>query len=328
VVPKSLDLVRNTTPLPAYMNGISSYSVWWILIQRDWYYYQGNLDYLNQQKEYLIKLLKQLSTKIDNNGKENLDGARFLDWPSNANPEAIHAGLQSLMMMAFQAGKELCAILGDKETAGLCESSIIKLKKHLPDIAGSKQAAALLALSGIISAEKANLEILSRDGVHKMSTFYGYYMLKARAKAGDYQGAIDNIRDYWGAMLDMGATTFWEDFDIDWTNNAAHIDEIVSPGKIDIHSAYGNYCYVGFRHSLCHGWASGPTSWLSQYVLGVNVVEPGCKTIRIEPHLGDLQWVKGTFPTPIGVVFIEHKRDENGKVVTSYTAPEGVKVEL
>ena len=43
VVPKSLDLIRDITPLPSWMNGISSYSIWWLLIQRDWYYYQGNL---------------------------------------------------------------------------------------------------------------------------------------------------------------------------------------------------------------------------------------------------------------------------------------------
>jgi alpha-L-rhamnosidase len=41
------------------------------------------------------------------------------------------------------------------------------------------------------------------------------------------------------------------------------IDEIVPAGKKDIHDDYGAYCYVGFRHSLCHGWASGPTAFLS-----------------------------------------------------------------
>lgn len=42
------------------------------------------------------------------------------------------------------------------------------------------------------------------------------------------------------------------------------------------------------RHSLSHGWASGPTAWLSEHVLGVQVIESGCKVIKIEPHLGDL----------------------------------------
>jgi len=229
-------------------------------------------------------------------------------------------------VMTFEAGNELSNILGDPETADICSNSIEKLKKHVPEIAGSKQAAALLSLSGLVTAEKANTEMLARDGVHKMSTFYGYYMLKARAKAGDYQGALDNMRQYWGGMLDLGATTFWEDFDIDWMKNGSRIDEIVPEGKVDVHSTYGGYCYKGFRHSFCHGWASGPTSWLTQYVLGVSVLEPGCKVIKIEPHLGDLEWVKGTFPTPFGVVKIEHKKLADGSVKTTFDAPKEVKI--
>ncbi len=326
VVTKSLDLARDLTPLPNWMNGISSYSMWWLLIHRDWYYYHGNLDYLKQQQKYLVDLLHLLSTKIDENGKEMLDGNRFLDWPSSENKQAVHAGLQSMMVMTFNAGSDICKILGDKETAQLCQTSVEKLKKHVPAIAGSKQAAALLAISGLVNHEHANTESLARDGVHKMSTFYGYYMLNARAMAGDYQGAINNIREYWGAMLDLGATTFWEDFDIDWAKNAARIDEIVPEGTVDIHKTYGAYCYKQFRHSFSHGWASGPTSWLSEHVLGVSVLEPGCKKIKLEPHLGDLQWVKGTFPTPSGVVEIEHQKTADSKIKTTYKAPKGVKV--
>jgi len=274
----------------------------------------------------LVALLRQLSEKIDEDGKETLEEMRFLDWPSSENKDAVHAGLQSLMVMTFKAGNELCRILGDKQTAQMCLASIEKLKKHIPEMAGSKQAAALLSLSGLVSPEQANKEVLSMDGVHGMSTFYGYYMLNAKAKAGDYQGALDDIRDYWGAMLDLGATTFWEDFNIDWAKNAARIDEVVPEGKVDIHKTYGGYCYKQFRHSLCHGWASGPTSWLTQYVLGVNILEPGCKKIKIEPHLGDLQWVKGTFPTPYGIVTIEHHKKENGEIKTTYKAPKYVKV--
>jgi len=125
----------------------------------------------------------------------------------------------------------------------------------------------------------------------------------------------------------MGATTFWEDFDLDWTINAGRIDELPVPGKKDIHGDYGAYCYKGFRHSLCHGWASGPTAWLSQYVLGVQIVEPGCKTVRIEPHLGDLQWVQGSFPTPRGVIKVRHEKQTDGKIKSSIEAPEGVRVE-
>ena len=326
VVPKSLDLARDLTPLPNWMNGISSYSMWWILIHRDWYFYQGDLDYLKEQQNYLNGLLHLLASKIDAGGKEILDGNRFLDWPSSGNQQAVHAGLQSLMVMTFEAGAELCTILKDETTARFCGETVKKLKKHLPGMADSKQAAALLAMSGLVSPEKANSDMLAQNGAHGMSTFYGYYMLNARAMAGDYQGALDNIREYWGGMLDLGATTFWEDFDIDWMKNAARIDELVPQGKTDVHGAYGNYCYKGYRHSLCHGWASGPTSWLTQYVLGVKVLEPGCKKLSIEPHLGDLEWVEGTFPTPYGPVKIEHRKMENGKIKTICKGPKEVKI--
>ena len=326
VIPKSLDLIRDTTPLPNWMNGISSYSIWWLLIHKDWYLYQGNLDYLKQQKAYMTSLLDHLMTKIDANGKETLDGTRFLDWPSSPNVKGVDAGLQALMVMAMDAGQEMALAMGDKELASRCAKASKKLKKYTPDHNQSKQGAALMALAGLMKAEKADKEVLSVGGAKNFSTFYGYYMLEAMAKAGNYQGAMDIISEYWGAMLDLGATTFWEDFNIDWMENAARIDELVPEGKVDVHSSYGGYCYVGFRHSFCHGWASGPTAWLSRYVLGVQVLEPGCRKVKIEPHLGNLNRVEGSFPTPYGVIRIKHEKQANGKVLSDIQVPEGVEL--
>jgi len=326
VVSKSLDLARDLTPLPGWMNGISSYSMWWIILHRDWYLYQGDLEYLKEQQDYLSALLRHLAAKIDDSGKEVLDGNRFLDWPTSEIPEAVHAGLQSLMVMSFEAGAELSKILGDKETHALCIRATGKLKKHVPGMAGSKQAAALLAISGLVSPEKANADVLAMDGSKRMSTFYGYYMLQARALVGDYLGALNNIREYWGGMLDLGATTFWEDFNIEWMENAARIDEVVPEGKIDVHGTYGDYCYVSYRHSLCHGWASGPTAWLTEHVLGIKVLEPGGKKILLVPHLGDLEWVEGTFPTSFGVLEVKHIKLSDGSVMTTWKAPKGVTI--
>jgi len=151
-------------------------------------------------------------------------------------------------------------------------------------------------------------------------------MLLAKAKAGDYQGGVDAIRSFWGPMLNLGATTFWEDFNIDWLPNASRVDELVPDDKKDIHGDYGAYCYKGFRHSLSHGWASGPTPWLTEYVLGVKVIAPGCKVMKIEPHLGDLSFAEGTYPTPFGVVKIKHVKQPDGKVKTTVNAPAGVKI--
>lgn len=321
VIPKSLDMIRDATPVPQWMNTFSSYSIWWLLIHRDWYYYQGNLDYLMQQKPYMTSLLNHLMTKIDSQGKENLDGGRFLDWPSSTNQKGVDAGLQAMMVLAMNAGTELALVMGDKDLSERCKKASKKLSKYVPDHNQSKQGASLMAIAGLIDAKKANKEVISVGGAKNFSTFYGYYMLEAMAKAGNYQGAMDIISQYWGAMLDLGATTFWEDFNMDWLPNAARIDELVPEGKVDIHKTYGDYCYKGYRHSLCHGWASGPTAWLSRHVLGVQVLEPGCKKVKIEPHLGNLNWVEGTFPTPFGDIKIKHEKDKNGKVQSSIQAP-------
>jgi alpha-L-rhamnosidase len=326
VVSDSLDFVRDATPLPKWMNGLNSYSMWWVLIHHSWYRHHGDLDYLREQKAYLTGLLRQCASQIGPDGKEKLSGGRFLDWPSRGNEKAVDAGLQSLLIIILEAGAELCEVLGDDQTRDTCREAVTRLRKFVPDCGDSKQAAALLALAGLGDAVELNREVMAPGGAERMSTFYGYYVLQARAKAGDYQGCLDCIRDYWGAMLDLGATSFWEDFDLDWTKNVSRIDELVPEGKNDIHADFGNHCYKGLRHSLCHGWASGPTAWLSEHVLGIKIVEPGCKTIKIEPHLGDLDWAEGTFPTPMGLIEIRHEKTPDGTVKTTVKAPPGVRI--
>lgn len=326
VVPKSLDLARDVTPLPGWMSGISTYSMWWIILHYDWYMHHGDLDYLLQQQPYLSGLVKQIVARIGPDGKEQMDGNRFLDWPSSEDTAAVHAGLQAMTIWSLSTAAKLGEIIGDKETQQTANEAVKRLKKYTPPLSQSKQAAALMALTDMVSPEKANKSVLAVGGAKNFSTFYGYYMLQAMAKAGNYEGALDVIRDYWGAMLDLGATTFWEDFNLDWLPNAGRIDELVPAGKKDIHGDYGAYCYVGFRHSLCHGWASGPTAWLTEHVLGIKVVAPGSKTVVVDPHLGDLDYAEGTYPTPYGVIHVNHRKGANGQVVSEITAPKEINI--
>lgn len=336
IVPRSLDLARNTTPLPGWMNGIGSYSLWWVIIQRDWFRYQGDLPYLEQQKPYLNGLLRQIISHMDDKGRERLGGTRFLDWPSSENAAAIDAGLQALTVMALDAGEELCRLLGENALAAQCRQTADRARKTAEKMGrvflkdrralqkGDKQAAALLILCSAVEPDGRAADILAEGGGKGFSTFYGYYMLEALARAGRHRQATDIVRDYWGGMLDMGATTFWEDFDMDWMENAARIDQIVPAGKKDIHGDYGAYCYRGFRHSLCHGWASGPTAWLSRHVLGIDPVR--ADEIVIRPHLGSLRWAEGTFPTPYGVVKVRHDKGPDGRINTAVDAPKEIKI--
>ncbi len=326
VVPKSLDLVRNETPVGTWMNGISSYSVWWLMIHYDWYMAFGNRAYLEEQRDYLKGLMTLLASYVDEDGIEHMPEGRFLDWPNNDNPKAIHAGLQGVLRLALQYGGHLLSELGETELAAACSSAAARMANHCPDPDGSKQAAAMLVLSGLADAKQMNEDVIAVGGAKGFSTFMGYYTLKAKALAGDYTGALHAMRDYWGGMLKMGATTFWEDFSLDWMENAAPITEIVPEGKIDIHGDWGAYCYIKFRHSLCHGWASGPCPYMTQYVLGIRIEEKGCKKIRIAPELGDLSYAKGTFPTPYGVLTVSHTKNTDGTIHTEVTAPKEIEI--
>jgi len=324
VVPKSLDMTRDVTPVTAWMNGISSYSMWWILIHEEWYLHHGNLDYLKQQQPYLTALLKRLATFVAADGKETLDGMRFLDWPTASDPVAVHEGLQAMMTLTMESGARLGEILGDKETAKLCADTAQRLRKHVPESSGRKAPAALLSIAGFRDPGEVSAKVLKKDGPKDLSTFYGFYVLNALAKSNDVDTALDFISQYWGGMLDFGATTFWEDFDLEWTKNAGRIDEPVAPGKKDLHGDFGAYCYVGFRHSFCHGWAGGPTAWLSKNVLGVTPVAPGCAQVRITPHLGGLAWAEGTYPTPKGPIHVRHDKQPDGTIKTAVQLPGGI----
>ena len=324
-VPKSLDLIRDETPQDAWMNGIPSYSMWWIIIHHDWYLQNGDLTYLRSQKDYLKALLRRLAGAIAPDGTYRFENAwDFVDWSSSQTQYAA-AGIHGVLSMALETGAALCSFLDEQEMAGTCLMARERLRHNRLPYAGNKQMAALVSLAGLADPETVEKEVLSQNPCAGLSAFLGYYVLHARAKAGNMPGALEVIRKYWGGMLDMGATTFWEEFDLEWTKNAAPIDQLVPPGKDDIHGDFGRGCFTRFRRSLCHGWASGPTPFLSQRVLGVRPLLPGCRRVLIQPDLGDLDWAKGSYPTPYGPVSVEH-RMENGIHRTQYEAPEEIEI--
>lgn len=312
LIPASLDFVRNHTPLPQLMNNITSYSIWWVVNQYEYYLHRGDLEYLKRQQQYLSGLLEQLATYVREDGSEEIPPRRFLDWPNNDNPVAMHAGLQGLLRRAFGCGAELLDACGVDSSAA--RELHRRMATHIPDCGDSKAAAAMLTLSGIVDRS----DVLLRDPYRNVSTFYGYYMLLAQPTA----NALELIRRFWGGMLDYGATTFWEDFDLDWLKNTSPISELPVPGKDDLHADFGKYCYKGLRHSLCHGWAAGPTPFLSERVLGVKFLAPGGRKIAVKPELCDLEFVEGSVPTAFGAVKV--RADAAGSVAID--APAGVEV--
>ena len=202
-----------------------------------------------------------------------------------------------------------------------------ELSRLRPDPHGAKSAAALLALSGLRAPKTMFKQVLGANGHAGVSTFYGYYMLEAMSAAGEDQRALDTVRDYWGAMLDMGATSFWEDFNLAWTENAFRIDELPVPGKRDIHGDFGEFCYPGFRHSLCHGWSCGPAPWCIRHILGIRPLGMGCRQVEVRPFLGNLDWAEGAMALPGGdTVRVRVERGPDGRLEMQVAAPNEVEL--
>lgn len=324
VVRRTLDFAKADTPLPGWMNGMSSYSMWWILIHRDYYMHHGDMDYLRDNEDYLRELVQQIDRCVDENGEEKLTGSRFLDWPTSEKADVIHDGLQSLTYMTMQAAREIAAWLGDKAMDKTAKHCLDRMENFDIERTSASQALSLALLSGLTRTPEADCRTLLDNGVEQFSPFYGYYAVEALAQHGYVAEALQMISDYWGAMIDLGATTFWEDLNYRDIHNAARIDQLVPPGKYDIHADGGAYCYIGHRMSLCHGWAAGPTPWLQRHVLGVKPLEPGCRKIEVKPNLGHLSFAEGTVPTPYGPIKVRATKNASGKTVLDVKAPRQV----
>lgn len=95
-----------------------------------------------------------------------------------------------------------------------------------------------------------------------MSTFMSYYILKA-VHAFSPELAKAMLKEYYGGMLQLGATTFWEDFEPEQLDGTP-IDVLPQEGKPDCHGDFGMHCYIGFRRSLCHGWSAGVVAYIKE----------------------------------------------------------------
>ncbi len=324
IISNSLRFMRESTPLPQWMNGMPTYSLWWIIILWDWYYYTGDRDFLAENKEYAINLIEIICNLVNKDGTDNLP-SYFLDWPCN-NKKAGISGSRALLAYCYDKAQMLCCEFGLKILADDCKLKKDYLLKTKANSYGAKQVEAFYSLSSWVDKLEAGNKILEK-GCHGFSTFMSYYLLKSAAEA-DMTKALNALEEYYGAMLKMGATTFWEDFDITWAENSFRIDEIPRKGKKDIHGDFGAFCYKGLRHSLCHGWASGPVAFLAEEVLGIKILSPGCKKVKISPKLGKLKFAEGAYPTPHGLIKIKAYRDEAGKTITMYEVPDDIEIIL
>jgi hypothetical protein len=105
---------------------------------------------------------------------------------------------------------------------------------------------------------------------------------------GEQNYVLKEMKDYWGGMLNEGATSFWEEYNPN-KKGKEHLEMYGRP--------YGK--------SLCHAWGASPIYLLGKYYLGVKPTAPGYSDYSVEPVLGGLKWMKGEVPTPNGKVKVD-----------------------
>jgi hypothetical protein len=111
----------------------------------------------------------------------------------------------------------------------------------------------------------------------------------------------------WGFMLDdprMTNSTFIEGYATDGT---LHYPPYTEDARV----------------SHAHGWATGPTSALTFYVAGIQLLSPVGKTWRIAPALGGLQSVDSGFETTLGVFSSNVAVGTDGCLEMEFQAPKG-----
>lgn len=254
---RSLDFVRDQTPIPAWMNGSPPYSMWWIIILADYLRITKKENYVKRQLPYLVKLIDLLNEHVLENGDLNYH-YYFVDWPTK-DKEDEKPGVRAINILAAKGAIKILSHFNmDTSKAELLLEKLLKQEIVVKE---QKQVAALKYFATGLSEEDKKL--LVKGGAKGMSTFMSYYILKAIASF-DKPRAIEIMKEYYGKMLEKGATTFWEDFDMDWAENSNDINSFAKEGEKDIHGDFGAFCYLGYRHSLCHGWSAGVITFIQE----------------------------------------------------------------
>jgi len=259
VIEKSLEFGKKLFPLPKFMNGIYTYSMWWIIILADYYEEFGCKNYIQKHLPYLVKLIDLMDSLVDENGDLSTKTRYLVDWPTKDSVDEL-VGVRAIFLMAMNGAEKMLTAF-DKSL-----EKVTKIKRKLllqPLVVAEKKQVIALKYFATGELTDEEYEKLIAGRAKGFSTFMSYYILTAIASR-DEQLAIELMKEYYGAMLDRGATTFWEDFHMEWLEGSGCIDEI-DPTKKDIHGDYGAHCYVGFRHSLCHGWSAGVAKFIKEH---------------------------------------------------------------
>ena len=310
-VERTMVALRGKDPVTAHINTIMDYSLYWFLSIYDYYLYSGDPTFIKQFYPRMQSLMEYcLSRRNENGMMEGLAGDWvFIDWAEGLSKEGAVSFEQVLLARSLES-MSLCAeIAGNPEDSSKYDALAKELKSQIFETYWDSGKGALVHsvvngkptdnvtryanMFGIFfdyfndsQKQAVKNKVLLNDAVQQIVTPYmRFYELEALCAMGEQDYVLDEIRAYWGGMLDLGATSFWEEYNPD-KEGSEHL------------AMYGRE----FGKSLCHAWGASPIYLLGKYYLGVKPTKPGYETYDIKPVLGDLKWMEGTVPTPNGKI--------------------------
>jgi alpha-L-rhamnosidase len=305
--------------------GVPGYSYAWISQLASFQRHSGDFTYLLRQHDLLVSMLQFIETDLDKDGifTNAHKGWNFVDWsPKFGKKDSKEARLETNLFLVKALDDAVFLLREMKDTANAevytalatREREVVRAKfQDTRDSTFGKrrQNNAMAVFAGITQGDEAesifqqSLKPGTADWKNVMTPYFMNYVIYAQSMSGHTQEAVDYIKSYWGGMLDLGTTTWFERFDLSWP-------------KVDFHShmpvkAHG----VGGSHfvSLSHAWSSGPTNFLTERVLGIRPTGSGFATVDVDPELGNLAWAKGGVPTPRGVLSVRVDKTVAGQII-------------
>jgi alpha-L-rhamnosidase len=306
--------LRGKDPVTSHINTIMDYTFYWFLGIYDYYQYTGNKELIEQLYPRMKSLMEYCLSRRDADGMmQGLAGDWvFIDWADFKMSKAGEVSFEQLLFTRSLETMALCTnIMNDKDNAKKYTDLASDLKSKLFTLFWSDTQNAFIhnrengvkstqvtpftnmfaVLFDYLDANKTRAvkeNVLLNPNALKITTPYmRFYELEALCKLGEQNHVLKEIRDYWGGMINLGATSFWEKYNPEEKNP-------------ELLAMYGR----PFGKSLCHAWGASPIYLLGKYYLGVKPVSPGYKTWSVEPVLGDLQWMEGDVPTPNGKIHV------------------------
>lgn len=309
-VTRTIFALRGKDPVTSHVNTIMDYSFYWFMGIYDFYQYTGNKELVQQLYPRMKSLMDFCLSRRNANGMmQGLAGDWvFIDWADFNMSKAGEVSFEQLLFCRSLETMALCAnIMNDADKVKIYSKLASDLKSKLFTAFWSDKENAFIhnrengvmgtqvtpftnmfaVLFNYLDQDKTKAvkeNVLLNPNALKITTPYmRFYELEALCALGEQKHVLKEIRNYWGGMINLGATSFWEKY------NPAEKNP-------DLLAMYGR----PFGKSLCHSWGASPIYLMGKYYLGVKPTAPGYKEFVVEPKLGGLEWMEGTVPTPDG----------------------------